>query len=51
MGCGCKQKAQGTQAPQTQSSPNTNTSNTQQVKNTSIQENIKKVVEKYYKKK
>ena len=51
MGCGCKQKAQGAQTPQTQSSPNANTSNTQQVRNPNIQENIKKVVEKYYKKK
>lgn len=53
MGCGCKNKTQGTQAPppQAPSSPNANTSNTQQVKNANIQENIRKVVEKYYKKK
>ncbi len=51
MGCGCKNKSQGAQTPQTQSNPNVNTSNVQQTKSSSIQENIKKVVEKYYNKK
>lgn len=49
MGCGCKNKGQSAPpAPSTQSQP---TSNTNQVKTSSIQENIRKVVEKYYKKK
>jgi len=49
MGCGCKNKngastnnVASTQQPQQQPQP--------VVQNTSVQENVKKVVEKYYKK-
>jgi hypothetical protein len=46
--CGCKNKNNQTQQPTTQG---TNTTQTNQTPNNTIQESIKKVVEKYYKKK
>lgn len=47
MGCGCKNKANQEAQPTQQSvSPQTQTTN-----NSTIQESIKKVVEKYYTKK
>lgn len=50
MGCGCKGKNNGNQTPQTQGAQPAN--NTQSQRQTStIQENIRKVVEKYYNKK
>ena len=47
-GCGCKNKNNGTQAQPAQSAQ---PSQSQQVKSPTIQESIKKVVEKYYNKK
>jgi len=46
MGCGCKNKGnqQAAQAPQTAQAPKTT------VTNESVQESVKKVVEKYYNK-
>jgi DNA-binding protein Fis len=49
MGCGCKNKNNGSQAQQAQTAQPNQTQ--QQVKNPTIQESIKKVVEKYYNKK
>ena len=46
MGCGCKNKGNQAQPAQQGVAPQA-----QQTKNTSIQESIKKVVEKYYTKK
>ena len=46
MSCGCKNKQN-----QAASQPQTAQPQQQQVKNPNIQESIKKVVEKYYKKK
>lgn len=48
MGCGCKNKNNGNQTPQTQGAQTT--SNTQN-QSPNIQESIKKIVEKYYNKK
>ena len=48
MSCGCKNKNNGTQAQPAQSAQS---SQSQQVKSPTIQESIKKVVEKYYNKK
>jgi hypothetical protein len=48
MSCGCKNKNNGTQAQPAQSAQ---PSQAQQVKSPTIQESIKKVVEKYYNKK
>ena len=48
MSCGCKNKNNGTQA---QPAQNAQPSQAQQVKSPTIQESIKKVVEKYYNKK
>jgi hypothetical protein len=47
-GCGCKNKNNGTQA---QPAQNAQPRQAQQVKSPTIQESIKKVVEKYYNKK
>jgi len=47
MSCGCKNKNKGTQGQQPQPVQN----NTQQTSSPSVQESIKKIVEKYYKKK
>jgi hypothetical protein len=47
MGCGCKNKGQQAQPV---SQPNTQGAQQPQQPNNSIQESIKKVVEKYYKK-
>ena len=49
MGCGCKNKNNGGQAQQAQTVQLNQTQ--QQVKSPTIQESIKKVVEKYYNKK
>lgn len=49
MSCGCKNKPQSQPAPSTTPAPNT--PGPRQVTNNNIQESIKKVVEKYYKKK
>jgi len=46
MGCGCKNKANQAQPTQQSASPQAQSTN-----NSSIQESIKKVVEKYYTKK
>ena len=46
MGCGCKNKGNQAQPAQQSAAPQTQPTN-----NTSIQESIKKVVEKYYTKK
>jgi len=46
MSCGCKNKANASQAPQTQQAPQPN-QQTQQTNN-NVQETIKKVIEKYY---
>ena len=46
MGCGCKNKGNQAQPNQQSASPQAQPTN-----NTSIQESIKKVVEKYYTKK
>jgi hypothetical protein len=46
MGCGCKNKANESQAPQPQQAPQPN-QQTQQTNN-NVQETIKKVIEKYY---
>jgi hypothetical protein len=48
MSCGCKNKNNGTQAQPAQSAQ---PSQSQQVKSPTVQESIKKVVEKYYNKK
>lgn len=48
MGCGCKNKGQ---QPQQVSQPNTQGAQQPQTPNNTIQESIKKVVEKYYKNK
>jgi hypothetical protein len=48
MGCGCKNKNNGTPA---QPAPSAQPRPQQQAVNPTIQESIKKVVEKYYKKK
>jgi hypothetical protein len=47
-GCGCKNKNNGSQAQQAQTAQ---PSQPQQVSSPTIQESIKKVVEKYYNKK
>lgn len=44
-GCGCKNKTNGTSNPQQLTAPQ------QPVKNTTVQESVKKIVEKYYTKK
>ena len=49
MGCGCKNKGNQTPPPQTTQSQPQSTSSQKPV-NPTIQESIKKVVEKYYKK-
>ena len=49
MACGCKNKNNGNQTPQTQQAQAAN--NQAQRPNPTIQESIKKVVEKYYNKK
>ena len=46
MSCGCKNKANASQAPQTQQAPQPNQQT--QPTNNSVQETIKKVIEKYY---
>lgn len=48
MSCGCKNKNNGNQTPQTQGAQTTAQN---QQKNATIQESIRKVVEKYYNKK
>lgn len=51
MGCGCKNKGQQAQpVSQPVNQPNTQGVQKPQTPNSSIQESIKKVVEKYYKK-
>ena len=53
MGCGCKNKTNQTQTvsnPQQSSQQTLTQVQAQQTNNTSIQESIRKVVEKYYKK-
>lgn len=47
MGCSCKNKNNGGNAPQ-QATPQTQT---QAPKNATVQESVKKIVEKYYNKK
>jgi hypothetical protein len=49
-GCGCKNKGNQTPPPQ-QSQNNSTPVQGQQTNNQSVQESIRKVVEKYYKKK
>ena len=49
-GCGCKNKNNGSQAQQAQTAQPSQPQ-PQQVSSTTIQESIKKVVEKYYNKK
>jgi DNA-binding protein Fis len=44
MGCGCKNKNNSNQQPTQQSQPTTQSAPTQQ----SVQETIKKTIEKYY---
>jgi hypothetical protein len=46
MGCGCKNKQQA-QQPQTQTQTQQGGSNTAQ-NNTNVQESVKKVIQKYY---
>jgi hypothetical protein len=50
MACGCKNKNNGNQTPQTQGAQTANNTQAQRP-SPSIQESIKKVVEKYYNKK
>lgn len=52
MGCGCKNKGNQTPPPQQTPVPNQQAKPVQNLKptNPTIQESIKKVVEKYYKK-
>lgn len=47
MGCGCKQKQQETQQAQTQQAQTQQGTNTQQTKS-NVQENVKKIISKYY---
>lgn len=49
-GCGCKNKPQGQPAPSTPPTTNSTQTNQRQQTNNSIQESIRKVVEKYYNK-
>lgn len=46
-GCGCKQKQQETQQAQTQQAQTQQGTNTQQTKS-NVQENVKKIISKYY---
>ena len=48
MGCGCKNKGNQQQAAQPQ--VNQNVQQPQTVKNATVQESVKKVIEKYYNK-
>jgi hypothetical protein len=47
MGCGCKNKANANQTPQTQQAAQ-QIQQAQQVQQQSVQETIKKTIEKYY---
>jgi hypothetical protein len=49
MGCGCKNK--GNQQQTQQQAPKTESVQRPQVPNRTVQENVKKVIEKYYNKK
>jgi hypothetical protein len=51
MGCGCKNKPQSQPAPSTPPASTSAPTSPRQQTNNNIQESIKKVVEKYYKRK